>query len=241
MPPRIPFLQRIWGKIDYCHHSDDCNKCCWPWTGARTSKGYGTITVRLQNNQRYIAQTHRIVWEIVNAQEIPEGLFGCHRCNNRICNNPNHIYTATHSQNIQDAVSDGLFVRSDEYKQRLSERHRGSKSPNAKLNEDLVAKIRRQYESGETAKSIALSYGVSASTIKSCIVGNSWMHVKEPIVTPRWPLKGINNPRAKLNMHEISCIRDLYNKGIKRSLIAKMFKVSWTQINRIIKNDLWNH
>ncbi len=54
-----------------------------------------------------VVGAHRVAYEVFRGP-IPEGMCVCHRCNNKRCMNPNHLYLATNKQNIQDACRDGL-------------------------------------------------------------------------------------------------------------------------------------
>ena len=58
---------------------------------------------------------------------------------------------------------------------------RGSKSGKAKLNEDSVLAIRERHAQGETLKSLAVEFGVEASTVGCICRGKTWTHVGGPI------------------------------------------------------------
>ena len=70
---------------------------CWEWQGTR-SAGYGQFN---WDGQQFVA--HRMAKVLVR-RPIPRGLLGCHRCDNKACNNPNHIYAGTGSDNALDRV-----------------------------------------------------------------------------------------------------------------------------------------
>ncbi len=53
--------------------------------------------------------------------------------------------------------------------------------------------------------------------------------------------KGEDNNNAKLKTEQVKEIRNLYNDGITRYKIAKMFNVTWSTIDNIIKNKNWTH
>jgi len=85
---------------------------CTIFTGYRQhGTGYGQRTV---NGKRWLA--HRYAYTVANG-EIPEGLFVCHRCNNKGCVNVEHLYLADNATNIKDAYRDGLAVGSNARKQ----------------------------------------------------------------------------------------------------------------------------
>lgn len=77
---------------------------CIIFTGCRHNNGtgYGQQTV---NQRRWLA--HRYAWFKRNGP-IPDGLFVCHRCNNKGCINVDHLYLATNAENVRDAWRDGI-------------------------------------------------------------------------------------------------------------------------------------
>jgi len=64
--------------------------------------GYGCFSIR---RKTYTA--HRLAWRLF-VGEIPQGLFVCHRCNNKACVKIEHLYLADNRQNQLDAWRDGL-------------------------------------------------------------------------------------------------------------------------------------
>lgn len=50
---------------------------------------------------------HRLSWEWTHKQKIPKGKLVRHRCDNRLCINPEHLLLGTQQDNIMDMVGRG--------------------------------------------------------------------------------------------------------------------------------------
>lgn len=75
---------------------------CWLWAGAKSgTEGYGMLRVC-----KHPLSAHRLSWEIHNGP-IPDGMVICHKCDTPDCVNPDHLFTGTQSDNIQDSVAKG--------------------------------------------------------------------------------------------------------------------------------------
>jgi|688.fasta_scaffold1124452_1 hypothetical protein len=77
---------------------------CWEWQGSLNIKGYGKFHARNKNNKIYA--THRLSW-ILNNGEIIDNLHVLHKCDNRKCCNPDHLFLGTHRDNMDDMVNKG--------------------------------------------------------------------------------------------------------------------------------------
>ena len=86
---------------------------CWIWTAAHDGRGYGVLCFAGRQ-----FKAHRIAWEVAYGP-IPTELQVAHRCNNKRCCRPDHLYIATRKQNAEDAVRDGLYRRGDTHGSRL--------------------------------------------------------------------------------------------------------------------------
>lgn len=96
----MDIVPRFWSKVDT---SGDC----WLWLAGCNPSGYGQIAVSVNGStKRKIVLAHRVAYELTNGS-IPEGLIICHRCNNRRCVNPAHLYAGTVQDNANDRVNSG--------------------------------------------------------------------------------------------------------------------------------------
>jgi hypothetical protein len=107
---------------------------CWNWQRSKSKSGYGDARERGKG-----VLIHRRAYELWKG-EIPKGLLVCHKCDNRRCCNPDHLFVGTYSDNMQDCVSKG----------RLNSR--------TKLSNEQIVSIRSD---GRRHKIIAKDYGVS--------------------------------------------------------------------------------
>jgi hypothetical protein len=97
------FVERFWKKVDKRGNGD-----CWEWTASIQSKGYGCISV-----EGKIKLAHRVAYEIASDEEVPDGMMVLHRCDNRRCVNPSHLFLGSNQDNVDDMVKKDRQARGE--------------------------------------------------------------------------------------------------------------------------------
>lgn len=75
---------------------------CWEYGGEKINTGYGSV--RMDSGKRMLA--HRYSW-LIHFGEIPAAIKVLHRCDNKICVRPDHLFLGTLSDNTQDMIAKG--------------------------------------------------------------------------------------------------------------------------------------
>jgi HNH endonuclease len=117
---------------------------CWDWIGAVDGAGYGTITVHYKQ-----LSVHRVVYQLFRGG-IPDGMCVCHRCDNKLCANPIHLYLGTVADNNRHACESGLRRR---YK-RVGHIEAGKILTSDKSNRALAEKLGRSQATIARVRSI---------------------------------------------------------------------------------------
>lgn len=130
---------------------------CDEWVGAKNEYGYGRILVDGRNRH-----THRVAWEVTFGP-IPDGMMVCHRCDNRLCVNPSHLFLGTNSDNMRDMIAKG---RSGHLK--------GEVHPKAKLHPADVLAIR---SSSQSNTELARLYSVTRKAVAHIRERKNWRHI----------------------------------------------------------------
>lgn len=149
---------KFWNKVDKRSDSE-----CWPWTKSLLRGGYGHFQFR-HNGKKKSFRAHRVSYMLTNDVDITKDELVCHKCDNPICVNPNHLVLGDNFSNMGDCVRKGRQAK-------------GSGHGKSKLTEPLVVDIRRKIASGQTKSSIAKEFNVSVVTIVDINHRRTWKHI----------------------------------------------------------------
>lgn len=131
------------------------NGDCWRFTGHITKHGYGCFS----NAQSKPYPAHRFMFEMING-DLPRSTMVCHRCDNRACVNPDHLFAGSHADNMADRNSKGRQSRVRKW---------------AKITEDDARQIK--FNDHRHHIEIAAAYGVSRATVSFIKSGKRWSHI----------------------------------------------------------------
>ena len=138
---------------------------CWPWMGMKDGHGYGQFSL---GKRHRIISAHRFSWMLANGP-IPKNLWVLHRCDNRICVNPNHLFTGTATDNTQDCIKKGRMIRA-----------KGMATGSSKLSDAQIIKIRTRYKAWSRingTRALGREFGVDHSVISEIINMKKWRHI----------------------------------------------------------------
>jgi len=114
---------------------------CWLWLGPKSGNGYGLFKLHYRS-----IGAHRIAYALANKlTEIPK-LFTLHKCDNKLCVNPDHLYLGDRLKNIHDCIERGGLTQQ-------------------KLSNEEVAEVVKRYRSGEAAAALAKAFNIHISSI----------------------------------------------------------------------------
>ena len=164
----IPEQDRFWQKV---HITNEC----WEWIAYINRGGYGEFGI-LKDGKHIKDEAHRYSWEL-HFGMIPNGLLVCHKCDNRKCCNPHHLFLCnlsngrhTHPESTATGSRHGFHTKPDSVV-------RGSVHDSAKLTDQQVLDIRKLFAKGANKCQLARNFGVSTHTIFMIVNRRKWTHI----------------------------------------------------------------
>ncbi len=166
----IKSLEKVfWSKVD---KTGDC----WLWVGGVLSDGYGGFGIQYHKHH-YSYRAHRISHSLAHNRPVPDNILVCHKCDNPLCVNPNHLFLGTPSDNSADMIEKGRSGKGR--KKRPSSCVRGESHGLAKLTTIEVQKIRTivSQPNRQSYEQIGQQFGINQSHVRRIAEREVWKHV----------------------------------------------------------------
>jgi HNH endonuclease len=128
---------------------------CWIWKGVIGIHGYGKIGTH--------KTAHREAYKYVYG-EIPKGKQVCHKCDNRLCVNPAHLFLGSIGDNMRDRTEKNRQAK-------------GSRIASSTLTEEQVLEIRKLRLQGKEYQELADQFKTGWYNIRMICKNKSWQHV----------------------------------------------------------------
>jgi len=197
---------------------------CWEWKGNFNRGGYGKIGTK--------KLAHRVAYEYAYGP-ITIGKQVCHKCDNRKCVNPSHLFLGTITENMADKV-------------KKNRQAKGSKIGSSVLTEEIVLEIRKMRIGGKDYQEIADHFSIGWYVVRRICKDNTWKHVPlgeecSEIKQNRRAALGSSAGGAKLKEEDVREIRCLIAEGMRNKDIAIIYGVKQSTICDIKGRRTWNH
>jgi hypothetical protein len=153
----MPPVDRFWTKVRKSPNG------CWEWIGCFSDTGYGNFYA-----DGSLRLTHRYSWTL-HVGAIPKGLCVLHRCDNRACVRPDHLFLGTKKDNTRD-----MFYKGRERNLGIC---KGEQHGNSKLTLEQVLRIRAESAAGRKHREMAAEMGVTESLVSKVVHRKVWTHV----------------------------------------------------------------
>lgn len=148
------YINIFWSRVNKTDN-------CWDWIGTNRGNGYGCLEI----NSKLIS-AHRFSWAI-HFGHIPQKLFVLHKCDNKKCVRPDHLFLGNASDNNKDRAN-----------KNRSWRPKGTLHPNAKLDEERVLKIRDLYKTSQfSQRELARKFDISQALVWRIVQNKYWKHL----------------------------------------------------------------
>lgn len=166
----MPIARKYAGPYEYFSHKVRIGKPdeCWEWKDGCGKNGYGIWQYSFDEYPR-VGNAHKRSYILF--KEDPKDKLVLHKCGNRKCCNPDHLYLGDNSRNMKDAVLHGTHKCNGAFK-------KGSNHANNKLSEEDVEQIRILLTEGVPQREIAKKYNVSRGAVQCIKNKRSWSWLK---------------------------------------------------------------
>ena len=153
-----PILERLAKRVTFPLDPNGCFECT-----LSVANGYPRIWFIRENGERGLYKANRFSWEFFYGP-IPDGLWVLHRCDNRKCIRPDHLFLGNASDNQKDMVAKGRSAK-------------GQKQGSSKLKDSEVLEIKKLLHNGYLTKRLGELFNVTTRHIWAIKRGLRWRHI----------------------------------------------------------------
>ncbi len=151
-------IDRFWSYVER-----GSPEACWRWTRGFFGNGYGQFRVGARK-----VRAHRAAYELTRGSL--GQLRACHRCDNRWCCNPLHIYAGADADKARDRNSMGRHRTSTAPRPSMA----NELNPSARVTREQVDEIRQLARAGAIQRELAERFGLSQSQVGNIVRGKCW-------------------------------------------------------------------
>ena len=182
---------------------------CWIWKAQIYPNGYGAFHIDGKNSL-----AHRASWMLHKGQ-VPKNKIVCHKCDNRKCVNPDHLFLGSYKDNTEDMIKKGRHAIQKQILDNIQKRE-----------------VIKMYLNHIAQREIAKYFKVHQRTI--------WRIIHK--IVPVKKCIGEENNKSILTEEKVKQMREIYNTGkMGFYKIAKKFSVDKSTAMRAIKGITWKH
>jgi hypothetical protein len=144
---------RFWEKVNQTEPN-----LCWEWNVGINTAGYGWFSISTSKP----ASAHRVsAWLSNMLPSLNSELHVLHKCDNRKCCNPNHLFIGTNKDNVADRVKKG---------RNGFKRMKNEKNGMVKLTNQQVCELRGLYFSSCLSQSkLAKKFNIAQSHVSRIV------------------------------------------------------------------------
>ena len=209
------WTERFWSYVNRTRPDE-----CWPWIGNVSGHGYGTVRKNFGPGDNRVLSSHAVAHHLHTGTD-PCGRYILHRCGNRLCCNPSHLYLGDAKQNAADREAHGRTAKGEDHCR-------------AKLTDSLVLEMRRLATSGMRQSDVASAVGVPVHQARSAITGRTWKHLPGAVPGP-------GSAVPLLDEQTVIAMRELARQGMRQSDVARHFGVPYYLARCAIVGHTWKH
>lgn len=170
------FKERAKRYIDvHRRHESLSDGGCWEAINRPRKNGY--VRISFMRSSWY---WHRLSYEAFRG-EIPPGMDVCHKCDNRICGNPSHLFVGSRKDNMLDAKKKGRMSNGIQHGIKVVSaiRKRGC----CKLTIEKAREIKKMLINGHPRGEIAKEFGIDRSMVNRIGRNAAWKEYPQVVLS----------------------------------------------------------